>query len=151
ISFAPAIGPTLSGIIVNYFPWRAVFYVILPIAILNILFAYFVLKNITEVKNPRVDVLSIILSTLGFGGLLYGFSVAGDYGFNNNQVIVTLIFGTIALIFFIVRQLRLEQPILEFRVFSYKMFTLTTALGMFSFLAMIGSAIIMPLYMQNML
>jgi len=151
ISFAPAIGPTLSGVIVNYFPWRAVFYVILPIAILNILFAYFILKNVTEVKNPRVDVWSIILSTLGFGGILYGFSVAGDFGFANRQVIVTLVIGTIALVLFIVRQLRLETPILEFRVFSYKMFTLTTALGMFSFLSMIGSAIIMPLYMQNML
>src|SRR5690625_2155017 len=80
IAFAPAIGPSLSGWLVDHFPWRSVFYVVLPIAIINIVAAYFLLKNITEQSHPKLDVLSIILSTFGFGGLLYGFSVAGDAG-----------------------------------------------------------------------
>src|SRR5699024_9761721 len=96
-------------------------------------------------------ILSIILSTLGFGGLLYGFSTAGDSGWSSAQVIVSMIIGAIALVTFILRQLRLEQPILEFRVFKNPTFTLTTVLGMVTFLAMIGAAVVLPLLMQNML
>src|SRR5699024_9850223 len=149
--FAPAVGPSLSGWLVDQFPWRSVFYVVLPIAALNIIAAYFLLKNVTKLKNPRVDILSIILSTLGFGGLLYGFSIAGNTGWLSFQVGISVIVGAVTLFLFIMRQLKLEQPILEFRVFKYKIFTLTTVLGMIVFVAMIGTAVILPLYMQNML
>src|SRR5699024_2644473 len=74
IAFAPAIGPSLSGWLVDQFPWRSVFFVVLPFAIINLVAAYFLLKNVTERTFPKVDILSIILSTFGFGGLLYGFS-----------------------------------------------------------------------------
>lgn len=151
IAFAPAIGPTLSGWLVDQFHWRSVFYVVLPIAILNIITAYFLLRNITEQTNPKVDLPSIILSTLGFGGLLFGFSIAGDVGWMSRQFIIAIVIGTITLTLFIRRQLRLEQPILEFRVFTYPIFSLTTGLGMVVFVSMIGTAVILPLYMQNML
>ncbi|MEJ8778005.1 MDR family MFS transporter [Pseudogracilibacillus sp. ICA-222130] len=151
IAFAPAVGPSLSGWLVDQFPWRSVFYVVLPIAVLNLITAYFLLENMTEQKNPKLDLVSIVLSTIGFGGILYGFSVAGDLGWTNVQVAGTIIIGGIALYIFIKRQLRLEQPILEFRVFSYKTFTLATILGMIVFAAMIGTNVILPLYMQNML
>src|SRR5690625_946577 len=124
IAFAPAIGPSLSGYLVDQFPWRSVFYVVLPIAIINIIAAYFLLKNITEQTNPKVDFLSIILSTLGFGGLLYGFSVAGNSGWLSLNVGISMVVGVGALYFFITRQLKLDEPILEFRVFKYKVFTL---------------------------
>lgn len=151
IAFAPAIGPSLSGWLVDQFPWRSVFYVILPIAVLDVIGAHFLLKNVTEQKNPRLDVLSIILSTIGFGGLLYGFSTAGDAGWLSSQVILPIVFGAVSLYFFITRQLKLKQPLLEFRVFKHGTFTLATALGMVVFAAMIGTNIILPLYMQNMI
>lgn len=151
IAFAPAVGPSLSGWLVDHFPWRSVFYVVLPIAILNIVVAYILLRNVTEQKNPKVDILSIILSTFGFGGLLYGFSIAGDTGWMSLQVIVSMLIGAISLFLFITRQLKLEHPILEFRVFQYKVFTLATILGMIVFTSMIGTAVILPLYMQNMI
>ncbi|AVQ98465.1 MDR family MFS transporter [Oceanobacillus sp. M65] len=151
IAFAPAIGPTLSGWLVEHFPWRSLFYVILPIVIIDIIVAYFILKNITKQTFPKLDVLSIILSTLGFGGLLFGFSTAGNSGWGSVQVIVSMIVGAVALVWFIRRQLKLEKPILEFRIFKYKIFTLTTILGMVVFVAMIGGAVILPLLMQTML
>ncbi len=151
IAFAPAIGPSLSGWLVDQFVWRSVFYVILPIAVLDIIAAYFLLKNVTEQKNPKLDILSVILSTVGFGGILYGFSTAGDDGWLSYQVILSLIIGSISLYVFIMRQLRLEEPLLEFRVFKHGTFTLATALGMIAFAAMIGTNVILPLYMQNML
>ncbi|RKQ33898.1 MDR family MFS transporter [Oceanobacillus halophilus] len=151
IAFAPAIGPSLSGYIVEHAPWRTLFYMILPIAIIDIIVAYFILKNVTKRTNPKIDVLSIILSTFGFGGFLYGFSIAGSAGWGSVQVITSFIVGSITLTWFIVRQTKLKEPILEFSVFKYKMFTLTTALGMVTFMAMIGAAVVLPLYMQNML
>ncbi|MFD1067991.1 MDR family MFS transporter [Oceanobacillus locisalsi] len=150
IAFAPAIGPSLSGWLVDQFPWRSVFYVVLPIAILDMIAAYFLLKNVTELKKPKLDILSVILSTVGFGALLYGFSVAGDAGWMSLQVILTLVVGALSLYWFITRQLNLEEPLLEFRVFKHGTFTLATALGMLVFAAMIGTNVILPLYMQNM-
>lgn len=151
IAFAPAIGPSLSGWLVDQFPWRSVFYVVFPIAILVIIAAYFSLKNVTEQTNPKVDIISIIYSTLGFGGLLYGFSIAGDAGWLSLNVGLSIIIGAISLYLFISRQLKLDEPILEFRVFKYKVFTLATILGMIVFASMIATTVILPLYMQNML
>ncbi|WP_102026314.1 MDR family MFS transporter [Salirhabdus sp. Marseille-P4669] len=150
IAFAPAIGPTLSGWVVEHFDWRYLFYIILPIAILDLIIAYFVLKNVTKQTFPKVDVLSIILSTLGFGGILYGFSIAGNAGWSSVEVLIGMVVGVLSLIWFIIRQFQLEQPILEFRVFKYNIFTLTTILGCVVFVSMIGAAVILPLYMQNM-
>jgi EmrB/QacA subfamily drug resistance transporter len=151
ISFAPAIGPTLSGYIIEHYPWRSLFYIVLPIAILDIIVAYFVLVNVTKRTFPKVDLVSIVLSTIGFGGLLYGFSIAGSVGWGSIQVIGSLIIGGLGLLWFILRQLNLEHPILEFRIFQNSVFTLTTVLGMTVFLAMIGGAVILPLLMQDML
>ncbi|MGV2621011.1 MDR family MFS transporter [Halobacillus sp. ACCC02827] len=151
IAFAPAIGPTLSGWVVEQFPWRSLFFIILPIAIADIIVAYFILKNVTKQTFPKVDPISIILSTFGFGGILYGFSVAGNNSFFSGEVMISLGVGAVTLFLFITRQLKLEKPILEFRIFKYKMFTLTTAIGMIAFIAMIGGAVILPIMMQNML
>jgi EmrB/QacA subfamily drug resistance transporter len=151
IAFAPAIGPTLSGWIVEQFPWRSLFYIILPIAIIDLIVAYFVLRNVTKQTYPKLDMLSIVLSTIGFGGLLYGFSSAGGQGWTSMHVVLPMIIGALTLVWFILRQLKLEQPILEFRVFKNKVFTITTALGMVTFIAMIGAAVVLPLFMQTML
>ncbi|SFL36673.1 drug resistance transporter, EmrB/QacA subfamily [Gracilibacillus orientalis] len=153
IAFAPAIGPTLSGWLVETFPWRSLFYVVLPIAIIDLIVANKILVNVTKQTFPKVDTISIILSTLGFGGILYGFSMAGDvnHGWLSGMVLIPLIVGAVTLYLFIRRQFQLEKPILEFRIFKYSMFSLTTVIGMISFLAMIGGAIILPIMMQDYL
>lgn len=150
ISFAPAIGPTLSGWVLENYSWRMLFYIILPIAIIDIIVAYFTMKNVTELKNPKIDVLSIALSTLGFGGLLYGFTSAGNNGWDSSVTIASLVLGVIALSWFIMRQLRLKHPMLEFRVFKFNIFTITVIIGMIGFMGLIGTETLIPLYMQNM-
>ncbi|PYZ93411.1 MFS transporter [Salipaludibacillus keqinensis] len=151
IAFAPAIGPTLSGWVVDQYPWRALFYIVLPIAIIDLIAAYFVLKNVTKQTFPKIDYLSIVLSTFGFGGLLYGFGTAGAAGWGSTEVIVTMSIGFVSLTWFIFRQLNLKEPILEFRVFRYSMFTLSNIIGIVVFMSMIGAATILPIYMQDML
>jgi EmrB/QacA subfamily drug resistance transporter len=149
IAFAPAIGPTLGGWIVDHYTWRYLFYLVFPISLITIIFTFFSLKNVMKLTHPRVDILSIILSTFGFGGLLYGFSVAGSAGWGSLTVIISIIVGAIALTVFIRRQLKMEKPLLDFRVFSRPLFTLTTILSMIVFVAMIGSETILPMYIQN--
>lgn len=150
IAFAPAIGPSLSGWIVDHFPWQVLFYMMLPVAVVVLVIAYFTLRNVTERTYPRLDILSIVLSSFGFGGLLFGFSVAGDAGWASLQALLSLIIGVSALVLFIRRQLKLDEPILEFRVLRYRMFTLNTVLGMCVFIVMVAGMLILPLYMQNM-
>lgn len=150
ISFAPALGPTLSGWIVEQYPWRALFYIVIPIAIIDLLFAYFFLKNVTKQTFPTLDVLSVILSTAGFGGILYAFSSAGSAGWGSAQFLFSIIIGLVALVLFVRRQFRLKEPLLEFKVFKYGIFTLSTALSVIVFISMIGGATILPIYMQNM-
>ncbi|MFA9556968.1 MDR family MFS transporter [Evansella sp. AB-rgal1] len=150
ISFAPAIGPALSGFLIVNYSWRVLFYIILPIALGNIVISYFTLKNVTELKNPKVDVPSIIFSSFGFGGLLYGFTSAGNYGWGSTITIASLVIGVGSLLLFICRQLRMIRPMLEFRVFKFNIFTITSILGTITFLGLIGSETLIPLYMQNM-
>ncbi len=150
IAFAPAIGPSLSGWVVDHFPWQTLFSMMLPIAVIDMIVAYFILKNVTERTFPRLDILSIILSSVAFGGLLYGLGGAGNSGWASAQVLGPLIIGTIVLAWFIRRQLTLDEPMLDLRVLRYTMFTLNTVLGMCVFMVMIGGMVVLPLYMQNM-
>lgn len=151
IGFAPAIGPSLGGWIVEVLPWKTLFYIVIPIAVLDLIAAYFYMKNVTKTTNPKIDIISITLSSLGFGGLLYGFSVAGNNGWGSNDVILTLLIGSVALVWFILRQLKLKEPMLEFRVFKNPTFTITTIIAMLVFVGMISSETILPIYIQNML
>ncbi|WP_067724882.1 DHA2 family efflux MFS transporter permease subunit [Oceanobacillus damuensis] len=150
IGFAPALGPVISGWLVEQYHWRSLFFLVFPLAVINILISIFVMKNITERTFPKVDIFSIILSTLGFGGLLYGFSSAGNYGWTDTVVISSMVIGALSLTMFITRQFNLEQPILEFRIFKNRTFTLTTIIGMIAFIGLIAAETILPIYMQNM-
>ncbi|MBM7635188.1 MDR family MFS transporter [Geomicrobium sediminis] len=150
IAFAPAIGPTLSGWLVEQYHWSILFWVVLPIGVLNTVLAYIFLKNIATQREAKLDIRSIVYSTLGFGGLLLGFSSAGDGVWLQATVIVPMIIGVITLVAFIRRQLRLKQPILEFRVFKSRIFMFSTMISVIIFLSMISTATILPIYMQNM-
>ena len=149
ISFAPALGPTLSGYLVDNFSWRSPFYSIIPFSVIALAFGAKYLTNISKPKDVHLDVPSLILSTVGFGSLLYGFSSAGSLGFTSATVIITLIIGVVTLIVFIFRQLKLETPLLNIRVFKYKTFALTTVIGVFSMVSLIGPSLLMPMYMQD--
>ncbi|MFZ0368065.1 MAG: DHA2 family efflux MFS transporter permease subunit [Halobacillus sp.] len=150
IAFGPAIGPTLSGYLVEEYSWRVPFMVIIPIAIAALMFGAFALKNVTKQTNPKIDILSIILSTFGFGGLLYGLSSAGNDGWDSANVYVAVIIGVISLTSFILRQFRLDKPILEFRVFGNKIYALAAVISMVVMMSMLGAELLIPIYMQTM-
>jgi len=149
MNFAPAIGPTLSGWIVEAHSWRVLFFIILPIAFVDFLAAIFLMKNVSESSRPVLDSLGIVLSTIGFGGILYGFAMGGTNGWTDPVVLTTFIVGGVSLVLFVWRQWVVNHPILEFRIFRYPMFTLTTIINVIVTMALYSGMILMPIYMQN--
>ncbi|WP_080840138.1 MULTISPECIES: DHA2 family efflux MFS transporter permease subunit [Cohnella] len=151
--FAPAVGPTLSGWIVEHYDWNVLFYLLLPLAVIALVFGGIFMKNVGQRTNPQLDTWGVIWSTLGFGGLLFGFSEVGNKedGWSDMTVILSLVVGAVSLLLFVFRELRTKVPVLEFRVFKYNMFSLTTVINVIVTMAMYAGMILTPIYLQNIL
>lgn len=149
IIFAPAIGPTLTGYVLETFPWQAMFYGMIPFSIIVIICGFIYLKNVSEPIRSKIDIMSTILSTIGFGTLIYGFSQAGNDGWSSTEVVVSLVVGIIALVLFTWRQLVSKNPLLDLRAFKYNMFTLTTIINIGVTMMMYADMMLLPLYLQN--
>ena len=146
---APAIGPTLSGWLIEHYDWRMLFHFVTPIAVIVLLIGFFLLKDKKEKVDIRLDFLAVLLSSVGFGGLLYGFSSAGKQGWDSPQVYLTIAIGAISLLVFILRQVRQETPMLNFRIFKYPMFALSSVISMVLTMAMFSGMLLLPIYVQT--
>ncbi|GEL05705.1 DHA2 family efflux MFS transporter permease subunit [Rummeliibacillus stabekisii] len=149
ILFAPAIGPTLSGWLIGHYSWRVLFDIVIPVGIVAILMALKWMVDVVEITKPKFDTFGFIFSTIGFGFLLYGFSEAGNNGWDSKVVLISLAIGIIGLIAFAWRELTVEQPMLDLRVFKYDIFTLTTIISMIINMAMFAAMLLLPIYLQN--
>ena len=149
--FAPAVGPTLSGYLIEHNSWRILFHLVSPIAAVVLLVSIFILKDKKAKVDIRLDLLSLVLSSIGFGGLLYGFSSAGDKGWDSPQVYVTIIVGAISLVWFVLRQNKLEKPMLNFEVYRYPMFALSSVISIVIAMAMFSAMLLLPIYVQSIL
>lgn len=149
IIFAPAIAPTLAGFILEYFSWRWLFIGLLPFVIFIIVLALKYLINISDQETAKLDWLSVILSTLGFGFLLYGFSSAGSQGWTNPIIISSIVAGIVITYIFCMRQLRSEDPLLNLNVFRNKTFTMTSIINVLVTMIMYADMILLPIYLQD--
>lgn len=147
---APAIGPTLSGFLVEQYGWRMLFHFLTPIAVAVFLVGFFLLRDKKERVNIRLDINSLLLSSIGFGGLLFGFSSAGKEGWDSPIVYGTIIIGIVSLVTFIVRQLKQEKPMLNFKIFKYPMYSLSITISMVVSMAMFSGMILFPIYVQTL-
>lgn len=147
---APAIGPTLSGYIVQNYHWNVMFYGMFFIGIIAIVIGLFWFKLYQSTTNPKADIPGIIYSTIGFGSLLYGFSEAGNKGWGSTEIVTMFIVGTVFIIFFIIRELRMKAPMLNLEVLKYPTYTLTTVINMIVMMSLYGGMILLPLYLQNL-
>ena len=153
ISVAPAMGPTVSGLILEHFSWRFLFVFVLPIAVAAFAIGARFLTNIGEKEKTRLDVLSVLLTVPAFGGIVYGLSqIGGGEGGPGSPAIIALAVGAIAMVAFVLRQLRLqksEAPLLDLRAFTFRMFTVSVLLLVVAMIALFGSVILLPLYLQE--
>nr|WP_227530067.1 MDR family MFS transporter [Microbacterium tenebrionis] len=156
IAVAPAIGPTVSGVILSLLDWRWMFLVVLPIALIGLGLGAWKITNLTETRMARIDALSVILSTIAFGGMIYGLSSLGEAA-EGGAVIppwVSILVGAVALVLFVLRQLRLQRTddaLLDLRTFTRLPFAVAIILVGIAMMALFGSLIVLPLYMQNVL
>ncbi|HHW6205832.1 TPA: DHA2 family efflux MFS transporter permease subunit [Staphylococcus aureus] len=147
---APAIGPTLSGYIVQNYHWNVMFYGMFIIGIIAILIGFVWFKLYQYTTNPKADIPGIIFSTIGFGALLYGFSEAGNKGWGSVEIETMFAIGIIFIILFVIRELRMKSPMLNLEVLQFPTFTLTTIINMVVMLSLYGGMILLPIYLQNL-
>ena len=151
IAFGPAIGPTVAGVIIDRYTWHDMFYIITVLSALVVLIGAFVLQKGGETKKDvTLDVPSVISSSLGFGGLLYGLSTIGSYGLRADAIVGTLV-GVAALVFFFRRQLSMEKPMLQVRVLMNRKFLVATIIGMLVQGALLAAGILVPIYLQSLM
>lgn len=149
IAFAPAAGPTVAGIIIDQANWHVMFWIIAALCLVVIFFAGAVLERGGETnKDVTLDVPSVILSTIGFGGLLYGLSAIGSYGVTADSA-AGVVIGAVALVFFFRRQLRMEQPMLQVRVLANRKFLIATIIVMLVQGALLAGGILLPILLQS--
>ena len=154
ISVAPAVGPTLSGLILQYLPWRFMFLLVLPIALAALVFGLRGLTNVNAEGEQPLDIVSVLLSVPGFGGIVFGLSQLGE---SSNGGVgwlgpVALGIGVICVVLFVLRQQALVKgkgALLDLRVFGYAMFRRGVALLVIAAVALFGAIILLPIYFQN--
>jgi MFS transporter, DHA2 family, lincomycin resistance protein len=155
ISVAPAIGPTLSGLILNYLHWRWLFWLVLPIALFSLWLGWRRIENVTTPREAPLDILSVVLSALAFGGIVYGLSVLGvPRQPGSAPSWMPLALGGVALVIFVFRQVALQRTnfaLLDLRTFRSRMFTISLSLFAILMLVLLGTVIVLPIYLQNVL
>jgi DHA2 family lincomycin resistance protein-like MFS transporter len=156
ISVAPALGPTISGFILSVLDWRWMFWLVLPIALGSLALGVARIQNVTTPRYAPLDVVSVVLSVVGFGSLVYGLSSFGEAAGGETLVSPWLAIGVgVAVIaVFIVRQLmlqRADKALLDLRTFLARTFSVSVVMMAISMMAMFGVIILLPIYMQHVL
>ena len=154
ISVAPAIGPTLSGLILQFLPWRFMFLLVLPIALGALVYGLRTLVNVNADGDQPLDLASVLLSVPAFGGLVFGLSRLGEAGHGSAVWVapVSLAVGVVCLVLFVLRQRALatgKGPLLDLRAFGFGMFRRGVALLCIAAIALFGMIILLPIYFQN--
>ncbi|HRA07569.1 MAG TPA: DHA2 family efflux MFS transporter permease subunit [Propionicimonas sp.] len=153
ISAAPAIGPTMSGVILNFLPWRFIFILVLPIALAILLLGHRLVPNLNTPVPVKLDALSVPLAGFGFGGLVYGLSLVGSptAGWSLE---IALGVGVVSLALFVWRQLSLQRTdaaLLDLRTFTYPIFTMALGVMAIAMAVLFGTIIALPLILQQVL
>ncbi|MFD1335560.1 DHA2 family efflux MFS transporter permease subunit [Oceanobacillus iheyensis] len=151
VNVAPASAPSLSGIIIDFFNWRSLHWVILPLVITTLTLAIFVMRNVLEKQKAKLDFLSIILSAVGFSFFIFGLSNISVIGFTNILVIVPILIGVMSLILFIRRQLILSLPVLNIKLFYNSTFRLAMILIFINMMLLLSAETILPMFAQDVL
>ncbi|SHJ94802.1 MFS transporter, DHA2 family, lincomycin resistance protein [Pseudonocardia thermophila] len=156
IAVAPAIGPTISGFVLHSLGWRALYWLVLPIALAALAFGIRSMIDVGEPERVRVDVVSVLLSGIGFGALVYGLSAFGHEGGGAGGVPawVPIVGGAAVLTVFVVRQLQLQRTddaLLDLRTFTSGGFTIAAVLMVLMMTVLFGAIILLPIYMQEIM
>ncbi|WP_326731745.1 MDR family MFS transporter [Streptomyces phaeochromogenes] len=152
VAVAPAVGPTLSGIILSALSWRWMFILVLPLAVIALVGGMAKLRVPAKTHRIPLDLASIVLSAVGFSGLVYGLSSMGESA--RARAVLPIVVGLLALTVFVFRQLRLQRhdrALLDLRPFRGRVFVVAVILMVLSMMSLFGAMVLLPLYMQDVL
>ena len=151
MGFAPNIGPLIGGALVDSLGWRSFYVILLGIlAALVLATVLLVPRSPAPARDARLDAPSLVLSTLGFGGLLLGFSEASSLGAAHPVVWVSVAVGAACLALFVRRQRRVDDPLIDLRIFDSRRFRASFVAQNLLFASFMGITLIVPLFVQNL-
>ncbi|MGC5327510.1 DHA2 family efflux MFS transporter permease subunit [Brevibacillus sp. SYSU BS000544] len=146
---APAVGPTLSGYLIEYFSWRLLFFMNVPVGIISVIFGMILLKETPIKENLKFDFPGAILSIIGFGTLLYALSKGQSEGWDSFMIVSFLIVAFFSLVLLVIVELGTDQPVLDVRFFKNPIFAISTLTSGLVMIGMFGGVFLVPLYLQN--
>lgn len=146
---APAIGPTITGYVIQNYDWHVMFYAMAFFGLLTLLLGFAWFKLVQPLSKPKFDALGVVFSTIGFGSLLYGFSEAGNDGWDSPVVISTIVIGLLGIAAFALRELAMDDPMLNIRVLKVPEFSFTLFINVIVTMALFGGMLLLPIYLQS--
>ncbi|MFC4024073.1 MFS transporter [Oceanobacillus longus] len=148
---APAIAPTIAGLLIEIHNWKGIFWFCIPLLTFSFIFGLIYMQNISNLTKPKVDIISIFFSTIGFGGIVFSFSslgsIVGTWG--KWVFILSLTIGILSLVIFSIRQFKLDAPMMDLRVFKFPMFALGAAIVFLVMSVNLSVSILMPMYLKE--
>ena len=154
LSVAPAIGPVISGIILSVLSWRWMFILVLPIALGALWLGLRRIENVTTPREVPLDIPSVVLSAMAFGGVVYGLSTLGSEGVGVVPFWQPLVMGAVAMVVFVARQLKLQRSdsaLLDLRTFRSTNFAVCVVFMAILMMSLMGTIIVLPIYLQSVL
>ena len=151
ITAGPALGPTLSGLIISASSWNFIFVVMMILNLILLIIGAPKMENVSNITKPKIDILSLILSTVAFGGIVYALATLAELPLSDWLVWVPFAAGILALILFTVRQFKMDEPMINLTVFKYPMFAVGTILMFATLFIILSVAILIPLYFKSVL
>ncbi|MFN8483891.1 MAG: DHA2 family efflux MFS transporter permease subunit [Anaerolineae bacterium] len=146
---APVIGPTLGGYIVQYYDWRFIFTMNLPIGIIGMAMAWMMLRETERVPHLHFDTRGFFLSAFGFASILYALATAPGDGWTTPLNLTLMVTGSIALVLWVFVELTETHPLLDLRVFKNRTYSLATSVTFIVTLGMFSSTFLLPLFLQD--
>ena len=148
IVFAPAIGPTLGGYLVEYVSWRLVFYINVPVAVLGLLAAAVALPKFTRAPTRPFDVWGFITVAMGLVALLLAFSEGASWGWSSYRVLILIVGGLLSLALFVTIELEVDHPLLNLEVFRSAAYTTSLIIMGVMMTGMFATLFYIPLFLQ---
>ncbi len=146
---APAVGPTITGYVIQNYDWHVMFYAMSFFGLVTLLLGAAWFRLTQPLSKPSFDALGVLFSTIGFGSLLYGFSEAGNDGWDSPIVISSIVIGLIGIAAFAMRELSMEDPMLNIRVLKVPEFSFTLFINVIVTMALFGGMLLLPIYLQS--
>ena len=150
-TFAPVVAPSIAGLVVDQLGWQSMFTIFCVIGALITILGFIFMKNVTETYLERFHLLPVLLSSVGFCGLLIGFGNISGSSLLRLETGGALLIGLLSLTAFVILQLRSDNPYLNLRIFSYPMFRTSVIISILMYLICMGSGTLLPIFAQSVL